>query len=71
MALVVNNAGNEWQITNLHGDCVATIHNTDTGLTTTSDTTEYGTLRNPGQIGSMRYGWLGANDLGINSGVLM
>jgi RHS repeat-associated protein len=49
----------DYQITNLHGDVTATIHGTDTGLTTTQTSTEYGTPINPTDIGTTRYGWLG------------
>ncbi|WP_233512591.1 RHS repeat-associated core domain-containing protein [Micromonospora deserti] len=50
----------DWQITNLHGDLVAAIHGDDEGLSSTSEATEYGTPRNPDDIGAQRYGWLGA-----------
>ncbi|MEU0551373.1 RHS repeat-associated core domain-containing protein [Micromonospora sp. NPDC005979] len=50
----------DWQITNLHGDLVATIHADDEGLSRTSEADEYGTPRNPDDVGSKRYGWLGA-----------
>lgn len=39
---------------------VATIHGTDSGLSSTSESTEYGNIRNPTQISSVRHGWLGA-----------
>ncbi|WP_192580498.1 DNRLRE domain-containing protein [Micromonospora sp. ALFpr18c] len=50
----------DWQVTNLHGDVVATIHADDAGLSSTSETTEYGTPRDTDDIGAQRYGWLGA-----------
>ncbi|MFG2040558.1 RHS repeat-associated core domain-containing protein [Dactylosporangium sp. NPDC048998] len=49
-----------WQLANIRGDVIATINAGDTGLSTTSEATEYGTPRNPAQIGNQRYGWLGA-----------
>jgi RHS repeat-associated protein len=50
----------DWQIINLHGDCVATVHDGDTILSTTGESTEYGVPRNVTDVGSRRYGWLGA-----------
>jgi RHS repeat-associated protein len=63
----------DWQITNLHGDVIATIHNSDTGLTATSDTTEYGTQRNINNIAALRYGWLGAKQRAADtpSGIIL
>jgi RHS repeat-associated protein len=46
-----------WQLTNLHGDVVATIHGDDTGLTTVGEASEYGSPAD--EIGERRYGWLG------------
>ncbi|MFF0153060.1 hypothetical protein [Micromonospora sp. NPDC005203] len=50
----------DWQITNLHGDLVAAIHGGDEGLSSTSEADEYGTPRDPQNVGSQRYGWLGS-----------
>ncbi len=50
----------DWQITNLHGDLVAEVHADDEGLSRTSEATEYGTPRNAADVGTQRYGWLGA-----------
>jgi RHS repeat-associated protein len=60
MAAIVTPSDNDWQIVNLHGDCVATIHNTDAGLSAVSEADEYGVLRNTADVGTVRYGWLGA-----------
>jgi RHS repeat-associated protein len=50
----------DWQLTDLHGDVAATVHNTDVGLSTVNGSTEFGTQRNASDTGSRRYGWLGA-----------
>ncbi|MEV6816400.1 RHS repeat-associated core domain-containing protein, partial [Micromonospora sp. NPDC051296] len=50
----------DWQLTNLHGDLVAAIDGDDEGLSRTSEANEYGTPRNTADVGSQRYGWLGA-----------
>ncbi|SCG70491.1 RHS repeat-associated core domain-containing protein [Micromonospora halophytica] len=50
----------DWQLTNLHGDLVAAIHGDDEGVSRTTEANEYGTPRNPDDIGTQRYGWLGA-----------
>jgi RHS repeat-associated protein len=52
----------DWQLSNLHGDNVATIHDSDDGLTSTSLYTEYGTPKNAADTGSKRYGWLGTSE---------
>jgi RHS repeat-associated protein len=51
----------EWQVSDLSGDIVATIHNGDEGLSTTNEATEYGVLADSESIGKQRYGWLGEN----------
>lgn len=63
----------DWQITNLHGDLVATIHADDEGLSRTNEADEYGTPRNPGDIGTQRYGWLGAKQRAADtpSGIIL
>jgi hypothetical protein len=63
MAGIYDSATNavDYQITNLHGDVAATIHGTATGLTTTHINDEFGTPLNPADIGTSRYGWLGAH----------
>ncbi|QNE17775.1 DNRLRE domain-containing protein [Kribbella qitaiheensis] len=50
----------EWQLSDLSGDIVATIHDGDEGLSTTSEAGEYGVLSNSEAVGKQRYGWLGA-----------
>jgi RHS repeat-associated protein len=62
MAGIYHSAGAtiDWQITSLHGDLVANIHGNATGITATHEDTEYGTPRNSADIGTLRYGWLGA-----------
>ncbi|MGW5667690.1 DNRLRE domain-containing protein [Micromonospora sp. NPDC003776] len=49
----------DWQVTNLHGDVVGTIHDADQGLSSTGESTEFGTPRDTTGIGKQRYGWLG------------
>ncbi|NJP35754.1 hypothetical protein HCJ94_28270, partial [Micromonospora sp. HSS6-12] len=63
----------DWQITNLHGDLVATVHGTDEGLSRTSEANEYGTPRNPDDVGTQRYGWLGAKQRAADtpSGIIL
>lgn len=53
--------GVDWRITNLHGDLVATIHDTDAGLSATHEYDEYGTPHDLSTAGADRYGWLGAH----------
>jgi RHS repeat-associated protein len=50
----------EWQIADLSGDIVATIHAGEQGLSTTSESSEYGVLGDLESVGKQRYGWLGA-----------
>lgn len=50
----------EWQVSDLSGDIVATIHAGDDGLSTTSGSTEYGVPTDGEAVGKQRYGWLGA-----------
>jgi RHS repeat-associated protein len=50
----------DWQISDLSGDIVATIHAGDEGLSTTSEASEYGVLSDAESVGKQRYGWLGA-----------
>lgn len=61
MAAIWNSddAAPSWQLANLHGDVIATIHANDPGLTSTSESTEYGSPRNTADAGTTRYGWLG------------
>ncbi|WP_238005876.1 RHS repeat-associated core domain-containing protein [Dactylosporangium sp. AC04546] len=49
-----------WTLTNLHGDAVAVLDHTDSALSATSETTEYGLHRIGTNTGSQRYGWLAA-----------
>ncbi|MEV6602488.1 RHS repeat-associated core domain-containing protein [Actinoplanes sp. NPDC051346] len=49
-----------WTISNLHGDFVATIVGQDTGLSSTSETDEYGQPYATAQVGTQRYGYLGS-----------
>lgn len=57
----------DWQLANLHGDLVAEIQGSDEGLSRTSEASEYGTPRNTNDIGSQRYGWLGAKQRAADS----
>lgn len=59
--LFTSTAGVIWQITNLHGDLVAGMTETGTGLAYTSDYDEHGNARNPADAGTRRYGWLGTH----------
>jgi len=54
-------AGIDWKITSLRGDLVATIHNSDPGLSATHTYDEHGNAHNPTDLGQRRYGWLGAD----------
>lgn len=49
----------EWQVSDLSGDIVATIHAGEEGLSTTSESTEYGVATDSESVGKQRYGWLG------------
>ncbi len=49
----------DWQIADLSGDIVATIHSGDEGLSSTSEADEYGQLGDSEAVGKQRYGWLG------------
>ncbi|MEJ3748418.1 DNRLRE domain-containing protein [Actinomycetes bacterium KLBMP 9797] len=49
----------DWQITNLHGDVVATISGDEAGLSSTSEANEYGIPQDSTEVGTQRYGWLG------------
>jgi RHS repeat-associated protein len=51
----------EWQVSDLSGDIVATIHAGDEGLSTTSQSSEYGVLGDSEAVGKQRYGWHGAD----------
>ncbi|MFG1917607.1 RHS repeat-associated core domain-containing protein [Micromonospora sp. NPDC048898] len=63
----------DWQITNLHGDLVAAIQGGDEGLSSTSEADEYGTPRDPQNVGSQRYGWLGSKQRAADtpSGIIL
>ncbi|MFC0004532.1 ricin-type beta-trefoil lectin domain protein [Micromonospora siamensis] len=62
-----------WHLTNLHGDLVAELDNTGEGLARTTEASEYGTPRNEGDIGTERYGWLGAKQRAadVPSGIIL
>ncbi|WP_433531533.1 RHS repeat-associated core domain-containing protein [Micromonospora sp. CA-263727] len=49
-----------WHLTNLHGDFVAGMTETEPGLAYTSEQAEYGQPRDADDAGSRRYGWLGS-----------
>jgi RHS repeat-associated protein len=63
----------EWQISDLSGDIVATIHSGDEGLSGTSEANEYGVSSDPEAIGKQRYGWLGAEQRAADapSGIML
>ncbi len=75
MAAIFNSGNDQvdWQITNLHGDLVAAIHGDDDGLSRTTEANEYGIPRNPADIGTQRYGWLGAKQRAADtpSGIIL
>jgi RHS repeat-associated protein len=52
--------GRTWTIVNLHGDLVAGMSDSGTGLAYTSEYDESGKPRNPADAGARRYGWVGA-----------
>lgn len=54
-----SSAGMDWLITNLHGDIVAGIDESGTGLSYISEHNEFGIPRNHAEAGVRRYGWLG------------
>lgn len=56
----------EWQISNLHGDIIATT-NTGVGFDSTSEADEYGKMRQTSQIGADRYAWLGSKQRAANN----
>ncbi|MGN9805303.1 DNRLRE domain-containing protein [Micromonospora sp. L32] len=62
-----------WHLTNLHGDLVAELDNAGDGLARTTEASEYGTPRNAGDIGTQRYGWLGAKQRAadVPSGIVL
>nr|BFE69065.1 hypothetical protein GCM10020092_023660 [Actinoplanes digitatis] len=62
MAAIWNSAASQsdWQISNMHGDVVASISGSSAGLTSTRDFDEYGQARNAAEVGKVRYGWHGA-----------
>ncbi|MFR9779352.1 RHS repeat-associated core domain-containing protein, partial [Micromonospora sp. MS34] len=62
-----------WHLTNLHGDLVAELDATGEGLARTTEANEYGNLRNSGDIGAERYGWLGAKQRAADtpSGIIL
>jgi RHS repeat-associated protein len=49
-----------WQITDLRGNVVATVKNSDLGISATTTADEFGVPTNSSQIGVNRYGWLGS-----------
>lgn len=56
------------QLTNLHGDVVATVMASGNGLASTVDYTEYGQPRSTASAGTNpRYGWLGAHQRSADS----
>ncbi|TCO44517.1 RHS repeat-associated protein [Kribbella antiqua] len=57
----------EWLVTDLSGDVVATIHDGDDALSTTSEADEYGVSRDPEAVGKQRYGWLGGEQRAADS----
>ncbi|OLE27492.1 MAG: hypothetical protein AUG44_10030 [Actinobacteria bacterium 13_1_20CM_3_71_11] len=57
--IFTNTTGNVWQITNLHGDLVAGVAETGTGLAYAGEYNESGQAVSPADAGTRRYGWLG------------
>jgi RHS repeat-associated protein len=58
VAIYNSSTGVGWQLTNLHGDLVAGMVGS---AVVYSDYSEYGQPRNTSDVGSRRYGWLGAS----------
>ncbi|MFI0796090.1 RHS repeat-associated core domain-containing protein [Micromonospora rubida] len=56
----LNTTGMAWAITNLHGDFVAGMTGSGSGLSYTSEQDESGQPRNTADVGTRRYGWLGS-----------
>nr|BFE61865.1 hypothetical protein GCM10020063_063910 [Dactylosporangium thailandense] len=50
--------GITWRLTDVSGDVAGTVA-AGVGLDSTSEATEYGALRNPTQVGTVRYAWQG------------
>ncbi len=63
----------DWQLANLHGDLVCTVHGSDPGLSATYEANEHGTMRNSADTGTRRYGWLGTKQRAADtpSGVVL
>ncbi|SCE72700.1 RHS repeat-associated core domain-containing protein [Micromonospora mirobrigensis] len=58
----------DWQVANLHSDLVATVHDTDPGLSSTNDLQEWGTPRTEAGADEPRYGWLGVHQRATDAG---
>ncbi|XVU27913.1 phospholipase A2 [Actinoplanes sp. CA-054009] len=52
--------GIEWQITDLHGDVVASMSNGESWISVVHTFDEYGNADEAADVGSLRYGWLGS-----------
>ncbi|MFK4082827.1 DNRLRE domain-containing protein [Kribbella sp. NPDC020789] len=50
----------DWQIVDLSGDVVATVHSGEEGLSSTNEADEYGQPGDAESVGKQRYGWLGS-----------
>jgi RHS repeat-associated protein len=59
VAIASNTSAITWAITDLRGNVVATVNNSDVGIGSVSTTDEYGVLNDSGQVGVDRYAWLG------------
>jgi RHS repeat-associated protein len=60
VAIDSTTTGVVWQLSNIHGDIIAGMVGTTPGLAFSGDYGEYGQPRNPTDVGTRRYGWLGA-----------
>ncbi|WP_433349470.1 RHS repeat-associated core domain-containing protein [Micromonospora sp. CA-111912] len=56
-----NISGITWSINNLRGDLVAGMADGGSGLSYTSEQTEFGLQRNASDTGTRRYGWFGSD----------
>lgn len=63
----------DWQIVDLSGDVVATVHSGDEGLSSTNVADEYGRPSDSESVGKQRYGWLGSQQRAADapSGIML
>lgn len=59
LAATNGSTGLTWRLADLTGDIAATVTGAGAGIDATTEATEYGALRNPTQVGAIRYAWHG------------